>query len=189
MEWRCQQRHGFSLIELVAVIGIIGIVSALFLGLGSGLRARSQTDLARAELARLASSLEAYRAHFGEYPMLQEGFDLFASLMGSEDPMGRQVPSSLRPAPFIQAGLLSLREAADENGKGVEILDPWNSPYVYRYKDVSDTGQWQAPAYVLLSLGPSAENAEESAGLPRDGLIDSSYFEEHPQHDNIVYGF
>jgi prepilin-type N-terminal cleavage/methylation domain-containing protein len=63
-----RRASAFTLIELLIVIAVIALLSALTLGLVQGAKRRATTARAKAELAHLAQALEAYRRLYGDYP-------------------------------------------------------------------------------------------------------------------------
>ena len=58
----------FTLIELLIVIAVIAILTALTLGLVRGAKQRAAVAKTKAELSHLAQALEAYRRLYGDYP-------------------------------------------------------------------------------------------------------------------------
>jgi prepilin-type N-terminal cleavage/methylation domain-containing protein len=60
--------RAFTLIELLAVIAIIGLLSALVLGLSGTATTKSREARIRGEHARLLSDIESYKAEVGTYP-------------------------------------------------------------------------------------------------------------------------
>lgn len=61
-------RFGFTLVEMLTVIAIIGILAALMSGAMVSVRARVQKAAISAEIKQLEMALEAYKTTFGEYP-------------------------------------------------------------------------------------------------------------------------
>ena len=128
--------RGFTLLELLVVIVIIGLLASYvgpryFAQLG-----KSETATARAQLDGLRKALDTYRLDVGRYPSTEEGL---ASL-------------SVRPAEG------SDRWAGPYLSKPVPA-DPWGHPYQYRSPGATED-------YELLSFGKdvksggSGENAD-----------------------------
>lgn len=61
-------RPGFTLVEMLTVIAIIGILVALVAGAMVAVRPRVQKAMIDAEIKQLEMALEAYKATYGEYP-------------------------------------------------------------------------------------------------------------------------
>jgi prepilin-type N-terminal cleavage/methylation domain-containing protein len=70
---RCPSRcccllGGFTIVEILVVIAILGALAALGIGLASLAGRMSQESRVRVELNQLAGAIDAYKAHFGFYP-------------------------------------------------------------------------------------------------------------------------
>src|SRR5947207_391259 len=61
---------GFTLVELLIVIGIIVLLGALLLGAVMHARMSARATRMAADLQAIAMGLEAYRHDFGDYPRL-----------------------------------------------------------------------------------------------------------------------
>ena len=108
------RRSGFTLVELIVVIVVVGVLAGITISLSAGARARAATDRARAELAVLAAALESYHASRGQYPQTASGAGLLDALAGPET-----------PRPFITVAAFTLSE------NETQIVDPWGNAYVY----------------------------------------------------------
>jgi prepilin-type N-terminal cleavage/methylation domain-containing protein len=84
---RTRRRAAFTLIELLVVIAIIGIIAGLALGVGTAANKKKNRSRAKAELERLVTVIERYKADFGHYPPDNPNTNapnqLFYELMGT----------------------------------------------------------------------------------------------------------
>jgi len=87
---RASHRRGFTLVELLIVIAIIGVLAALTVAALGGLGKRNKISRATAELQQIETALENYHAKYGIYPP------------------GNQNPGALYPAPQSPAMLNQL---------------------------------------------------------------------------------
>ena len=63
-------QKGFTLVELLVVISIIGILSGLLFANFGGVREKSRDGVRKSDLGHIQSALELYRADQGSYPAL-----------------------------------------------------------------------------------------------------------------------
>lgn len=64
------QSSGFTIIELVVIIVIIGILSTLVITTYSGVQAKTRNSNRQADIDGLQSQLETYYAQYSKYPTL-----------------------------------------------------------------------------------------------------------------------
>ena len=118
--------RGFTLIELMLAIIIIGVLVAMVAPRLAGKSQQAKDAVARADInANLSAALDLFEMHNGRYPTTGEGL------------------AALRAAP-----------SGAPNWKGPYLkkavpLDPWGKAYVYR-----SPGQHNSEDYDLLSTGP-----------------------------------
>ncbi|SRR5258706_3714887 len=64
---------GFTLIEILVVIAIIGILATILIGNFNGVRVRSRDAQRKSDIRQLQAALELYRADQGVYPAAASG--------------------------------------------------------------------------------------------------------------------
>ncbi|MCK0536317.1 type II secretion system major pseudopilin GspG [Alcanivorax quisquiliarum] len=106
LTWRTAQR-GLTLIEIMVVVAIIGLLAAMIVPNVIGQGEQAKVDLAKTNMASIASALDMFRLHNSRYPTTEEG------LRGLVER-----PSSARSWP--EGGYLSRIPQ-----------DPWGSDYIY----------------------------------------------------------
>jgi general secretion pathway protein G len=114
---------GFTLIEIMVVMVIIGLLMAL---VGPNLIGRSEkakTQAAAMQIERLGTVLDTFRLDVGRYPTTQEGLNVLVQRPQAMDRWD---------GPYLTKGIPK---------------DPWDRPYVYR--SPGDGGR----PYDIYSLG------------------------------------
>lgn len=127
--------RGFTLLELLVVMVIIGLLASfvgprLFAQIG-----KSETKVARAQLDALEKALDQYRLDIGRYPSSEQGL---VALM--EQPSGLARWSG----PYL---------------KKTVPQDPWGHPYVY--KSPGDHGEFDLLSYGKDGQPGGAGEAED----------------------------
>lgn len=154
--------RAFTVIELLVVVAIVGLLSAVLLGVGQRANESGRVTRAKAELAALSAALESYRRQYGTYPQTSAPDELLQSLIGRRGPTGRAMDGR----GVLELARFTTLEARDPflDG-GARLVDPWGNPYLYRYEPADPN--WKNPGYVLGSAGPdgSCEPAVQPGGF------------------------
>ena len=137
---RARAQSGVTLFELLIVLVIIGLLATLVAPRVIGYLGRSKSDVARAQLSSIATSLELFYLDLGRYPSEAEGL---AALVEPPEEDGEAWQG-----PYLR------------NQTG--LTDPWGEAYLYR---LSDEGPAQ---FTVLTYGRDAE--EGGDGEDRDIL-------------------
>jgi general secretion pathway protein G len=128
-------RRGFTLIEIVVVIVVLGLLAALVAPNVFRHVSVARSTAARSQVEMLGAALDGYRLDNASYPTGAQGL---AAL--------RTPPTGEPRAPNWRGPYLS---------KDVP-LDPWGRPYVYR-----SPGTVNPSSYDLLSLGRDGREGGE----------------------------
>lgn len=90
--------RAFTLVEILVVIGIIGILAALALGVGPGVMKKRDRSRVTGELNKLITKIENYHSKFGQYPPSNPSNavtnQLFYELVGTVYSQGATPPGS-----------------------------------------------------------------------------------------------
>ena len=125
------RRSGFTLIEIMVVVVILGLLAALVVPRIGPQVAEAQRTTAATQIRSIEDALEMYRMHSGFYPTTQQGLEALVT-----------APTT-SPVPKRYADGGYLKKLPD---------DPWGNPYVYR----NDSGH-----ITIKSLGPDGEESDD----------------------------
>lgn len=75
--------HGFTLLEMLVVLGIIALVTTLVGPRVVQYLGRAKTDTARTQIQSLGTALDLFRLDNGRYPTAQEGLSALVARPGS----------------------------------------------------------------------------------------------------------
>ncbi len=133
--FRLRRKSGFTLLELLVVVAIIGLLAGYVGPRYFGQIGKAEVKEARAQVDALEKALDTYRLDTGHYPTTQQGLDsLVKQPPGATNWMG----------PYLKKGVPP---------------DPWGRPY--QYKSPGDHGDYDLWSYGKDGApGGSGENAD-----------------------------
>lgn len=67
-QWAAHRQTGFTIVELLIVIVVIGILAAIVIVAYNGVQSRAQDSIVKQDLAALAKQYELYKVDNGTYP-------------------------------------------------------------------------------------------------------------------------
>jgi len=135
--------RGFSLLEMLVVLAIMGLLAALVAPRLFNQVDKSKLTVAETQARSLMTALETLRLDIGRYPTSEEGLSLLVS----------------RP----QDAVAARQWMGPYMDEGVPV-DPWGNPYAYAPAGIDESGFQQKP--FVYSLG--ADNAPGGAGMNKD---------------------
>ena len=130
-----QQERGFTLIEIMVVVIIIGLLAALVGPRLFGKVSTAKLKATKAQIELFGTALDTFRLDVGRYPTTEEGLKaLREKPAGAENWQGPYLPKEIP-------------------------VDPWNKPYVY--KSPGEHGEYDLISYGLDGAeGGEGENLD-----------------------------
>ncbi|MEW6262534.1 MAG: type II secretion system major pseudopilin GspG [Thermodesulfobacteriota bacterium] len=135
---RPRRRPGFTLIEILVVVVILGILAGLVVPRIMGKPGEARIAKARMQIESLETALKLFKLDNGFYPSTDQGLNALV-----QKPTTGRVPDRWREGGYLE--------------KGVVPLDPWNREFVYLCP-----GQHNRDGFDLFSLGADHESGGES---------------------------
>jgi general secretion pathway protein G len=99
-------QRGFTLVELLVVMVILGLLAALVVPAYLGRERKARSQAARTQIELFGTALDTFRLDVGRYPSSQEGLTALRE--------GRGIPGW--DGPYLKKGVPA---------------DPWGRPFIY----------------------------------------------------------
>ncbi len=106
------KQQGFTLIEVLVVILILGLMASIVFPRVTGRAEKARVAQCRIQIHALANALENYHFDNGVYPSTEQGLDALIS-----QPTGDPVPANWQLGGYLQTTHLP--------------KDPWNNAFAY----------------------------------------------------------
>ena len=166
------RRAGFTLVELLVVIAVIGILATITFGLFKAANIGRNKSKSKGEIQAISMAAQSYRKAYGEFPCCATGTDdrfrrdlldqllgrrllRFAtpgnppSLLAFDDASlpgaNRQIRSFLSTGDVMtnDDSQISANDWRGGNAACREFVDAWGNPYDYRYRVLTTQARFQ----------------------------------------------
>lgn len=104
--------HGFTLIELMVVIVILGILAGLIVPRIMGRPDEARQAKAKIQIESIETALKLYKLDNGSYPSTEQGLEALV-----QQPTAGNIPAKWREGGYLE--------------KGKVPKDPWENDFVY----------------------------------------------------------
>jgi general secretion pathway protein G len=125
---RRSRQSGFTLVELLLVLVILGILAAIVVPKFSGRTESAQITAAVTQISTFATALDAYEIDIGGYPKGSDGLQQLV-IQPADTPAWK--------GPYLKSDIPN---------------DPWGNPYIYEYP-----GRIHTSGYDISSMGPDKQ--------------------------------
>ena len=120
---------GFTLLEMVIVLGIIAVLLGGSIALIGGIRGGAEIQRVDQDFNSIGSAIKSYRNLAGNYPTQQQGIKALVEKPAST-PVPRRWSQSMESMP----------------------KDPWNNDYGYKFPGTRNKAEFE-----LVSMGPDGQ--------------------------------
>ncbi|MCL2147026.1 MAG: type II secretion system major pseudopilin GspG [Synergistaceae bacterium] len=105
------KRKGFTLVEILVVVVIIGLLAAIVVPNLIGQTEQARRELAAVQIREIENALDIYSLHNGIYPTTEQGLEALVT----------KPTTNPQPKKYLEGGYMRKLP-----------MDPWGNPFIYR---------------------------------------------------------
>ena len=184
--------YRFTLVEILAVMALIAILSAIGFGVYSYAKGKSKESATEALLGQLAAGLESFNAKHHRYPLSGGSFQPVRFTFNTDGTLSEIEFGTGAGSKLTYNSSASNKKQRMENeliesfAKAVDmeviknnldkdgcLVDAWGGKIYYR-----SPGKFKTGSYDLVSAGPDGEFGTGNAGTPPGGDTDLDKFRD-----------
>jgi general secretion pathway protein G len=142
LEFERKSLNGFTLVELMVVVAVIGVLAGIVLAAAGGVQKKAARDQTKAEIKTICVALENFKASTGAYPTNTGNYstNFYASLTNILSFKTNQITGS---------------------GTNLSLLDPYGYPYRYR-SPAQSSSSMLSESFEIWSTGPNGKSDFDS---------------------------
>ncbi len=155
-----QKERGFTLIELMLVIVILGILAGVAVTNLTGVGEDARKTKAKTDIAAIMNALQMYEVRMGQYPTDDEGITALCEKTEDHPSFLTQVPVDPWGQPY------NYRE---ESENGSDIPDVWSNGKDKQEGTDDDIGNWtteETEGGGSATVGTSSSSSSSSSSAP-----------------------
>lgn len=138
--------RGFTLIEVLMVIVILGMLATVAIVSLSGTKDKAKIDTTRQLIAMVENALDIYSTHVGQYPTEEQGLKVLLERPEANAGEGGADPSKKWAGPYLKT----------------TPKDAWGNELVYKPTEQAQGADGKKPKpYKLISKGPDGQEDSE----------------------------
>jgi general secretion pathway protein G len=137
-----KNQQGFTLIEIMVVIIILGLLAGLVLPKFLGQEEKAKVEVAKTQIRALEGALDAYKLDNGFYPDTEQGLDALI-----KKPEVGRIPTKWREGGYLKPARIP--------------KDPWGKDYDYKSLSNEGTEGKEGREYEITSYGADGEPGGE----------------------------